>query len=251
MWRVEIETRNRITSILHSIHQKEIDDYVNSIELLHWKCVLRVYNPQQVMVRFVDLRRAKMSVLSDGRIRRFVDQYGLFDNFAEGTRGGGIISYGLSSAGYDVRLGNTIKTYRPDCNLVIDPKKFGDPEYQEKIFNVSVFPDHYRHIIPPHGYLLAHTVEYIRVPRFLDSWCVGKSTYARCGLIVNTTPLEPEWEGQLTLELSNPTELPIAIYIAEGIAQIKFVYLSEPPEQSYKDKGGKYDKQTGVTPPRN
>lgn len=251
MWRVEIEDRNRISTIYHSLDREPIDSFVKSIELLHWKCVVRVYSPDQVMVHYTDLRRSRMAVLCDWRIRKFAEQYDMINPFSESVSGNNIISFGLSAAGYDVRLGNEIKVYRPDSNMVINPKKFRDSVYQDKLFDSIILPDHDVFTIQPHGYILAHTREYFRIPRSICGECKGKSTYARCGLIINTTPLEPEWDGQLTLEISNPTQLPIDIYIAEGIAQIQFYYLSDNPECSYKDKGGKYNGQLGVTPPRN
>lgn len=153
-----------------------------------------------------------------------------------------IISYGLSSYGYDVRCAEHFKVFTNVNSAMVDPKNFDDKCY------VDVHGDSC--IIPPNSFALAHTVEYIRVPRDVLVVCLGKSTYARCGIIVNVTPLEPEWEGQVTLEFSNTTNLPAKIYANEGVAQFLFFKGNEPCDVSYADRKGKYMGQTGVTIPR-
>jgi dCTP deaminase len=153
-----------------------------------------------------------------------------------------VISYGVSSYGYDVRVGDEFKIFTNVNHTIIDPKKFDPNSF------VSFKGDHC--IIPPNSFALACTVEYFRIPRDTLVVCLGKSTYARCGIIVNVTPLEPEWEGIVTLEISNTTPLPAKIYANEGIAQMLFFGGDELCEVSYKDKSGKYQAQTGVTLPR-
>jgi dCTP deaminase len=153
-----------------------------------------------------------------------------------------VISYGTSSYGYDVRCSNTFKLFTNINSTIVDPKNF-DPESF-----VEVEGDHC--IIPPNSFALASTVEYFRIPRNVLTVCVGKSTYARCGIIVNVTPFEPEWEGHVTLEFSNTTPLPAKIYANEGIAQVLFFESDEVCQTSYKDRAGKYQGQTGVTLPK-
>lgn len=153
-----------------------------------------------------------------------------------------VISYGVSSYGYDVRVADEFKIFTNINTTVVDPKKF-DPNSFVSLKNDVC-------IIPPNSFALARTVEYFRIPRNILTICLGKSTYARCGIIVNVTPLEPEWEGIVTLEISNTTPLPAKIYANEGIAQMLFFESDEPCEVSYKDKSGKYLGQTGVTLPR-
>lgn len=153
-----------------------------------------------------------------------------------------IVSYGTSSYGYDVRCAPEFKVFTNINSTIVDPKHF-----DEKCFVDVQGPEC---IIPPNSFALARTVEYFRIPRDILVVCLGKSTYARCGIIVNVTPLEPEWEGHVTLEFSNTTPLPARIYAEEGVAQFLFFQGSEPCETSYKDRGGKYQGQTGVVPPR-
>ena len=153
-----------------------------------------------------------------------------------------IVSYGVSSYGYDVRCSNEFKIFTNTHSSIVDPKKF-DP----KSF-VDVTAE--QCIIPPNSFALARTVEYFKIPRSVLTLCLGKSTYARCGIIVNVTPLEPEWEGHVTLEFSNTTNLPAKIYANEGVAQMIFFESDEVCETSYKDRGGKYQGQTGVTLPK-
>lgn len=153
-----------------------------------------------------------------------------------------IVSYGVSSYGYDVRCSNEFKIFTNTHSSIVDPKKF-DP----KSF-VDVTAE--QCIIPPNSFALARTVEYLKIPRSVLTLCLGKSTYARCGIIVNVTPLEPEWEGHVTLEFSNTTNLPAKIYANEGVAQMIFFESDQVCETSYKDRGGKYQGQTGVTLPK-
>lgn len=153
-----------------------------------------------------------------------------------------VTSYGTSSYGYDVRCANEFKIFTNVNSAIVDPKNFDD-----KVF-LDVKADHI--LIPPNSFALARTVEYFRIPRDILVVCLGKSTYARCGIIVNVTPLEPEWEGHITLEFSNTTPLPAKIYADEGVAQLLFLKGDDICEQSYKDKGGKYQAQTGVVTPR-
>ncbi len=153
-----------------------------------------------------------------------------------------LISYGTSSYGYDVRCSSHFKVFTNINSATVDPKNFDEGSFVDVMSDVCV--------IPPNSFALASTVEYFRIPRNVLTICLGKSTYARCGIIVNVTPLEPEWEGHVTLEFSNTTTLPAKIYANEGVAQMLFFESDEPCEVSYKDRGGKYQGQTGVTLPR-
>ncbi len=153
-----------------------------------------------------------------------------------------VISYGTSSYGYDVRCSTHFKIFTNINSAMVDPKRFAEDGFVDYEGEVC--------IIPPNSFALASTVEYLRVPRAVLAICLGKSTYARCGIIVNVTPLEPEWEGHITLEFSNTTPLPAKIYANEGVAQLVFFETDELCETSYADRGGKYQKQTGVTLPR-
>ena len=187
-----------------------------------------------------------MSIKSDKWIRRMVEQMGMIEPF-EATQvrqvnSEKIISYGTSSYGYDVRCSDEFKIFTNVNSSTIDPKHFDSGSF------VDVKGDCC--IIPPNSFALARTVEYFRIPRSVLTVCLGKSTYARCGIIVNVTPLEPEWEGQVTLEFSNTTTLPAKIYANEGIAQMLFFESDEVCDTSYADKGGKYQGQTGVTLPK-
>ena len=154
----------------------------------------------------------------------------------------GVISYGLSSYGYDIRVAKEFKVFTNINSTVVDPKNFDERSFVDVRADVC--------IIPPNSFALAKTVEYFRIPRNVLTVCVGKSTYARCGLIVNVTPFEPEWEGYVTLEISNTTPLPAKVYANEGISQVLFFESDEDCEVSYKDKAGKYQKQQGLTLPR-
>jgi dCTP deaminase len=154
----------------------------------------------------------------------------------------GVVSYGLSSYGYDIRVADEFKVFTNINSTVVDPKNFDARSFVDLKTDIC--------IIPPNSFALAKTVEYFRIPRDVLTVCVGKSTYARCGLIVNVTPFEPEWEGFVTLEISNTTPLPARVYANEGIAQVLFFQSDEPCEVSYADKKGKYQKQQGLTLPR-
>ena len=187
-----------------------------------------------------------MSIKSDKWIRRMAEQNGMIEPFEPGqvreAEGKKIISYGTSSYGYDIRCAPEFKVFTNIHSTVVDPKNF-----DEKSF-VDMHGDYC--IIPPNSFALARTVEYFRIPRNVLTICLGKSTYARCGIIVNVTPFEPEWEGTVTLEISNTTPLPARIYANEGIAQVIFFQSDEPCEISYADKKGKYLKQREVTLPK-
>lgn len=172
----------------------------------------------------------------------------LLDPFSEGVQGNGVISYGLTHAGYDLRLGLEILQYNKNCDVVVDPKQFGDPEYQKVVFNRHECKPGEPFILRPHDYVLARSLEYIRMPKDLKATCVGKSTYARSLILVNTTPLEPGWEGHLTIEIGNLSPLRACLYPGEGIAQLEFHRLEALPTCDYGQKGGKYQGQTGVTP---
>lgn len=182
-----------------------------------------------------------MSVMPDRWIREQAGK-GMIEPFVEKQKRDGVISYGLSSYGYDARLADEFKIFTNIDNAIVDPKKFSDNSFVSRQTDVCV--------IPPNSFALSRTVEYFRIPRDVLVICLGKSTYARCGLIVNVTPLEPEWEGHVTLEISNTTPLPARVYANEGVCQFLFLKGEGPCEVSYADKGGKYMKQTGVTLPR-
>ena len=187
-----------------------------------------------------------MPVKSDRWIRRMAEETGLIEPFEprqiKSNGGARLVSYGTSSYGYDIRCSNEFKIFTNINSAVVDPKNFDESSFVD--FSGEVC------IIPPNSFALARTVEYFRIPRNILTICLGKSTYARCGIIVNVTPLEPEWEGHVTLEFSNTTPLPARIYANEGVAQVIFLESDEPCEVSYKDKGGKYQGQKGVTLPR-
>ena len=183
-----------------------------------------------------------MPVMSDRWIRRMATEHGMIEPFIETQKREGVISYGLSSYGYDARVADSFKVFTNVDSAIVDPKQFNPNSFVDRTQPVCV--------IPPNSFALAHTVEYFRIPRDVLVICLGKSTYARCGIIVNVTPFEPEWEGFVTLEISNTTPLPAKIYANEGIAQVLFLQSDEPCEKSYADKKGKYLKQTGVTLPK-
>jgi dCTP deaminase len=169
-------------------------------------------------------------------------EHGMIEPFEDRQVRKGVISYGLSSYGYDIRVADEFKVFTNINSTVVDPKHFDARSFVDIRAEVC--------IIPPNSFALAKTVEYFRIPRDVLTVCVGKSTYARCGLIVNVTPFEPEWEGFVTLEISNTTPLPAKIYANEGIAQVLFFQSDEPCEVSYADKKGKYQGQQGLTLPR-
>jgi dCTP deaminase len=189
---------------------------------------------------------ARMSIKSDHWIRRMAEQNRMIEPFEAGqvrqANGQKIVSYGTSSYGYDVRCADEFKIFTNINSTIVDPKNFDSGSFVD--FKGSVC------IIPPNSFALARTVEYFRIPRSTLVVCLGKSTYARCGIIVNVTPLEPEWEGHVTLEFSNTTPLPAKIYAGEGCAQMLFFESDEVCATSYADRGGKYQGQTGVTLPK-
>jgi dCTP deaminase len=169
-------------------------------------------------------------------------EHGMIEPFEDRQIREGVVSYGLSSYGYDIRVADEFKVFTNINSTVIDPKNFDPRSFVDIKADVC--------IVPPNSFALARTVEYFRIPRDVLTVCLGKSTYARCGIIVNVTPFEPEWEGTVTLEISNTTPLPAKIYANEGLAQVLFFQGDEPCEVSYADKKGKYLKQRGVTLPR-
>ncbi|MGB0935090.1 MAG: dCTP deaminase [Alphaproteobacteria bacterium] len=183
-----------------------------------------------------------MPILPDSWIRDASKDQGMIEPFVDRQSQQGIISYGLSSYGYDARVANEFKIFTNVDSAVVDPKDFSNEGFVERTSDVC--------IIPPNSFALARTVEYFRIPRDVMVICLGKSTYARCGIIVNVTPLEPEWEGHVTLEFSNTTPLPAKIYANEGACQFLFLKGESPCETSYKDRHGKYMGQTGVTLPK-
>ena len=182
-----------------------------------------------------------MSVMSDRWIREMAAK-GMIEPFMDKQVRKGCVSYGVSSYGYDARCADEFKIFTNVNSSVVDPKDFSNQSFVSRKEDVC--------IIPPNSFALARTVEYFRIPRDVLVICLGKSTYARCGIIVNVTPLEPEWEGHVTLEFSNTTPLPANIYAGEGVAQFLFLKADEVCETSYKDKNGKYQGQTGVTLPK-
>ena len=187
-----------------------------------------------------------MAIKSDRWIRKMAEQHGMIEPFEPGqvrhSDKGKLISYGTSSYGYDVRCAAEFKIFTNVHSVTVDPKNFDEASFVDVNSDVC--------IIPPNSFALARTVEYFRIPRNVLTICLGKSTYARCGIIVNVTPLEPEWEGHVTLEFSNTTTLPAKIYAHEGVAQMLFFESDEVCDVSYRDRGGKYQGQQGVTLPR-
>ena len=183
-----------------------------------------------------------MAIRSDRWIRRMAEEHGMIEPFEAGQVRQGVVSYGLSSFGYDIRVADEFKVFTDVFSVVVDPKSFDPRSF------VDIRGDHC--IIPPNSFALARTLEYFRIPADVLVVCVGKSTYARCGIIVNVTPLEPEWCGHLTLEISNTTPLPAKIYAREGIAQLLFFQGDEVPTTTYAMRKGKYQDQRGVTLPR-
>jgi len=199
--------------------------------------------------RFQSNKGKSMSIKSDKWIRRMAEQHGMIEPFEpgqvkQGPDGQRLVSYGTSSYGYDIRCSREFKLFTNLNSTIVDPKNFDPNSF------VEVNADYC--IIPPNSFALARTVEYFRIPRNVLTVCLGKSTYARCGIIVNVTPFEPEWEGYVTLEFSNTTPLPAKIYANEGCAQVLFFEADEDDvcETSYKDRGGKYQGQVGVTLPK-
>lgn len=183
-----------------------------------------------------------LAVMPDTWISQMAREAGMIEPFVERQSREGVISYGLSSYGYDARVSPDFKIFTNVDSAIVDPKNFSTDSFVERSADVC--------IIPPNSFALARTVEYFRVPRDILVICLGKSTYARCGIIVNVTPLEPEWEGHVTLEFSNTTPLPAKIYANEGACQFIFLKGEGPCDISYADRKGKYQGQTGVTLPR-
>ena len=188
-----------------------------------------------------------MSIKSDKWITEMSKAQSMIEPFSENQvrldkDGEKLISYGVSSYGYDVRCSNEFKVFTNIHSAIVDPKSFDEKSFVDIESDICV--------IPPNSFALARTVEYFKIPRNVLTVCLGKSTYARCGIIVNVTPLEPEWEGHVTLEFSNTTNLPAKIYAGEGVAQMLFFESDEECSVSYKDRGGKYQGQTGVTLPK-
>jgi dCTP deaminase len=187
---------------------------------------------------------APMSIKSDRWIRRMAKEHRMIEPFAETQVREGAISFGLSSYGYDMRVATEFRIFTNVLSAIVDPKQFDSRSFVEFTGDVC--------IVPPNSFALGRSVEYFRIPRNVLTLCVGKSTYARCGIITNVTPFEPEWEGYVTLEISNTTPLPARIYANEGIAQVLFFTADEGDEceTSYRDKKGKYQAQQGITLPR-
>ncbi|MBS4169039.1 dCTP deaminase [Parachlamydia sp. AcF125] len=188
-----------------------------------------------------------MSIKPDHWIRKMVKEHGMIEPFADQQvrhtdNGAKAVSFGLSSYGYDLRVSNEFKVFTNVYNTIVDPKNFED--------NAFVSLKTAECIIPPNSFALARSVEYFRIPRNVLTMCIGKSTYARCGIIVNVTPFEPGWEGYVTLEISNTTPLPAKIYANEGLAQVLFFESDHPCEVSYADRQGKYMNQVGIVTPR-
>ena len=183
-----------------------------------------------------------MSVKSDRWIRRMAQEHKMIDPFVDRQMKQGVISYGVSSYGYDMRVADDFRIFTNVNSTTVDPKQFDPRSLVEFRGDIC--------IIPPNSFALGRSVEYFRIPRNILTVCVGKSTYARCGIIVNVTPFEPEWEGFVTLEISNTTPLPAKIYANEGLCQVIFFESDEPCEVSYKDKKGKYQSQGGIVLPR-
>jgi dCTP deaminase len=183
-----------------------------------------------------------MTIMSDRWITRMATEHGMIEPFEGRQVREGVISYGVSSYGYDMRVAREFRIFTNVLNSIVDPKNFASSCFVEFEGDIC--------IVPPNSFALARSVEYFRIPRNVLTVTVGKSTYARCGIITNVTPFEPEWEGYVTLEISNTTPLPAKIYANEGIAQVLFFEGREEPEVSYADKKGKYQGQHGVTLPR-
>ena len=183
-----------------------------------------------------------MAIKADKWIRRMALEQKMIEPFVDGQVRDGVISYGLSSYGYDIRVTDEFKIFTNVHSAVVDPKHFTPQSFIDFKGDVCV--------IPPNSFVLAQTMEYFRIPRNVLTVCLGKSTYARCGLIVNVTPFEPEWEGYVTLEISNTTPLPARVYANEGIAQVLFFESDEICETSYADRKGKYQKQQSIVLPR-
>ena len=212
------------------------EEVANCASPLHRKSAAKLKASQQHRYALV------MSILSDRWIREQALTHAMIEPFVEAQRADGCISYGLSSYGYDARVADDFKIFTNVDSAIVDPKNFDSNSFVDRKTDVC--------IIPPNSFALARTVEYFRVPRDVLVICLGKSTYARCGIIVNVTPLEPGWEGHVTLEFSNTTPLPAKVYANEGACQFLFLQGNEPCEVSYADRAGKYMGQRGVTLPK-
>lgn len=197
---------------------------------------------KQTSVETMTAEGTMPGIMPDHWIREQAINHGMIDPFVEKQTAEGKISYGLSSYGYDSRCSDEFKIFTNVDNAIVDPKNFSEKSFVDRQTDVC--------IIPPNSFVLTRSVEYFRIPKDVLVVCLGKSTYARCGLIVNVTPLEPGWEGHVTLEISNSTPLPAKIYANEGVAQFLFFKGSSECETSYADRAGKYMKQTGVTLPK-
>jgi dCTP deaminase len=202
---------------------------------------LRTKSLNVATFRHLFLGKGVIMVKNDKWIKEMAKK-GMIEPFNSKQVRKGVISYGVSSYGYDMRISDEFKIFTNINNTVVDPKKFDPKSFVDYKGDIC--------IIPPNSFALASSVEYFRIPRDVLVICLGKSTYARCGIVVNVTPLEPEWEGHVTIEISNTTPLPAKIYANEGIAQLIFLQASEVCEISYKDKAGKYQAQRGITLPR-
>ena len=183
-----------------------------------------------------------MAIKSDKWIKKMSSEYDMISPVTDEQIKTGTISYGVSSYGYDIRVADEYKIFTNVNNSIVDPKNFDENSFVDFKGDVC--------IVPPNSFALARSVEYFKIPRKVLTICVGKSTYARCGIIVNVTPFEPEWEGYVTLEISNTTPLPAKIYSNEGLCQVLFFESDENCDTSYKDKSGKYLKQVGITLPK-
>ncbi len=183
-----------------------------------------------------------MGLKPDHWIRKMAQEHKMIEPYVDGQKRNGVISYGVSSYGYDIRVADEFKIFTNVYSAVVDPKEFDTKSMVDFKGDICV--------IPPNSFALARTIEYFRIPRGVLTVCLGKSTYARCGIIVNVTPFEPEWEGFVTLEISNTTPLPARIYANEGIAQVLFFEADEECETSYADKKGKYQKQQSIELPK-
>src|SRR6202171_211657 len=183
-----------------------------------------------------------MSIKSDRGIKKMALEHRMIEPFVDSQTSAGVASYGVSSYGYDIRVADEFKVFTNVYNTVVDPKNFDPKSFVDIKAEVCV--------IPPNSFALARTIEYFRIPRDILTVCVGKSTYARCGIIVNVTPFEPEWEGHVTIEISNTTPLPARIYANEGLCQVIFFESDEQCEVSYADRKGKYQSQQGIVLPK-
>jgi dCTP deaminase len=201
--------------------------------------ILVIYLPFMV-ISFETSQIRRCHVLKNDRWIREMAEKGMITPFNREQVGRGIISYGVSSYGYDMRIADEFKIFRAETNILIDPKNFSMESFIDFKGDVCT--------VPPNSFVLGRSVEYFRIPREVLVICLGKSTYARCGIVINVTPLEPEWEGYVTIEISNTAPLPAKVYANEGIAQILFIEGSEICEKSYADKAGKYQAQKGITP---